>query len=51
MALRDLLNLSENKKKLGISEERIEAVMPIIRKYAAWWREYPDLFIDFLVRG
>ena len=51
MALQDLLDLSTSRKKIGISEERINAVMPIIRKYTAFWREYPDLFVDFLVRG
>ena len=44
MALQDLLDLSTNRKKIGISEERINAVMPVIRKYTAFWREYPDLF-------
>ena len=51
MALKDLLDLSQTRKKIGISEERITAVLPIIRQYAAFWREYPDLFVDFLVRG
>lgn len=51
MALKDLLDLSTQHKKIGISEERIEAVMPILRKYIAFWREYPDLFVDFMVRG
>ena len=51
MALQDLLDLSTNRKKIGLSEERINAVMPVIRKYTAFWREYPDLFVDFLVRG
>ena len=51
MALQDLLDLSQTRKKIGISEERITAVLPIIRQYAAFWREYPDLFVDFLVRG
>lgn len=51
MALQDLLDLSQNRKKIGLSEERINAVLPIIRKYVAFWREYPDLFVDFLVRG
>nr|DAF37563.1 MAG TPA: hypothetical protein [Caudoviricetes sp.] len=51
MALQDLLTLSSSKKKIGISEERIEAVKPLLRKYAALWREYPDLFVDFLVYG
>ena len=51
MALQDLLNLSTSKKKIGLSEERINAVLPTVRKYAAFWREYPDLFVDFMVRG
>jgi hypothetical protein len=51
MALQDLLDLSTQKKKIGISPERVEAVLPIIRKYVAFWREYPDLFVDFMVRG
>lgn len=51
MALQDLLDLSTSRKKIGLSEERINAVIPIIRKYTAFWREYPDLFVDFLVRG
>ena len=51
MALQDLLDLSTSRKKIGLSEERVEAVMPIIRKYTAFWREYPDLFVDFMVRG
>ena len=50
MALQDLLDLSGNRKKIGISPERVEAVKPIIRKYVAFWREYPDLFVDFMVR-
>ena len=51
MALQDLLDLSAQRKKIGLSEERVEAVMPIIRQYTAFWREYPDLFVDFMVRG
>lgn len=51
MALQDLLDLSQSHKKIGLSEERINAVMPVIRKYTAFWREYPDLFVDFMVRG
>ena len=50
MALQDLLDLSTSRKKIGLSEERVEAVLPIIRKYTAFWREYPDLFVDFMVR-
>ena len=51
MALQDLLDLSQARKKIGISEERVDAVLPIIRKYISFWREYPDLFVDFMVRG
>lgn len=51
MALQDLLDLSTQRKKIGLSEERVEAVLPVIRQYAAFWREYPDLFVDFMVRG
>ena len=51
MALQDLLDLSTQRKKIGLSEERINAVMPVVRQYVAFWREYPDLFVDFMVRG
>ena len=51
MALQDLLDLSTSRRKIGLSPERVEAVMPVIRKYIAFWREYPDLFVDFMVRG
>ena len=52
MALQDLLNLTNAKgnKKIGISEERIEAIKPVARQYIAFWREYPDLFVDFMQR-
>ena len=48
MALQDLLNLSSSSKKLGLSEERIAAIVPAARNYIAYWREYPDMFIDFM---
>lgn len=51
MALQDLLNISGGKRKIGISEERIEAIKPVIRQYIAYWREYPDMFVDFLQTG
>ena len=52
MALQDLLNLSNTKqKKIGLSEERIEAIKPHLRNYIAYWREYPDMFVDFLQTG
>ena len=50
MALADLmeLSLSKSTKKVGLSEERIKAQLPIIRQYVAYWREYPDMFVEFL---
>lgn len=50
MALADLLDVAQH-KKIGLSEERIAAAIPIMRKYTAFWREYPDLFVDFLIHG
>lgn len=53
MALQDLLNLSVKKQqqKIGLSEERIQAIVPEARKYISFWREYPDLFVDFMQTG
>ena len=53
MPLADLINVANpaNKNKIGISMERLEAVKPALREYIAFWREYPDLFIDFLQTG
>lgn len=49
MALADLIALSSSyTKKQGLSEERIRKQMPIIRDYIAYWREYPDMFVEFL---
>jgi hypothetical protein len=31
MALQDLLDLSSRRKKIGLSEERIEAIKPYLR--------------------
>lgn len=51
MALQDLLVLSQQHQKIGLSEERVRAIIPIARDYISFWREYPDLFVDFMVRG
>lgn len=53
MALQDLLELSthSSQKKIGLSEERVAAIIPQLREYIAFWREYPDLFVDFLQTG
>lgn len=53
MALSELMGLSldKNQKKIGISLERVEAVKPQLRQYISFWREYPDLFVDFMQTG
>lgn len=51
MALADLLRQSDNARKVGLSEERIAAIIPALREYVAFWREYPDIFVDFMVHG
>ena len=50
MALAQLLELSSSRtnSKIGLSEERIKAQIPVVRQYVAYWREYPDMFVDFL---
>ena len=48
MALDHLLNLSNNNIKVGLSEERVQAMIPVAREYIAFWRSYPDLFVDFM---
>ena len=50
MALSDLLELSSSMemKKMGLSEERLRAAIPVGRQYIAFWREYPDMFVEFL---
>ncbi len=51
MALQDLLNLSGSTIKVGLSEERIAAIVPVFRQYISYWREYPDMFVDFMQTG
>lgn len=51
MALQDLLDLSHSKKKIGLSEERVRAIIPVARQYISLWREYPDKFVDFLLES
>ena len=48
MALQDLLNLSQSREKIGLSEERVMAIIPQARIAIAYWREYPDMFVDFM---
>ena len=43
------LNIERSAQKIGMSEERIQDILPTFRKYASFWREYPDLFIDMIL--
>ncbi len=51
MALKDLLDLSAHQEQCTseLTEERIKAIIPQARQYISFWREYPDLFVDFLL--
>lgn len=49
MKLQDVLNLQQKRKKVGLSEERVRAIIPIAREYISFWREYPDMFVDWLL--
>lgn len=48
--LKSLLKVNKIGDKIGISKERIAEVKEPIRKYIAFWREYPDLFVDFMIQ-
>lgn len=39
---------AENQFKLGISEERVAAQLQPLRNLISFFREYPDIFIDFI---
>lgn len=48
MSLQNLLDLTSSRQstKIGISEERLRAAMPELRNAIAYYRVYPDIFID-----
>lgn len=50
MSLASLLDLkaSHNIKKDDISEERLRAALPQLKKQIAFYRAYPDIFVDDL---
>ena len=53
MALQDILLVSQKDitKKQGLSEERLHAQLNNLRTMISFYREYPDLFVDFLQDG
>lgn len=46
--LHSLIKVNAKIQKIGISQERLEACMPVLRQQISFWREYPDLFVDFM---
>lgn len=49
MNLQELLALSElHSVKVGLSEERLKAQLGNLRNLISFYREYPDLFVDYL---
>lgn len=49
MALQDLIGLTgRDGNKIGLSEERVMACIPVARQYISYWREYPDMYVDFM---
>lgn len=52
MTLQEVLAVSQiNHNKIGLSEERARKVLPVVRDYISYWREYPDMFVDFMQTG
>ena len=53
MSLQNLLDLSSEHNlgiKQGISEERLKNQLPYLRNMIAFYREYPDLLVDFMLQ-
>ena len=50
MNLKELLKLSSDReyKKQGISEQRLLKDIEGLRKLVAYFRQYPDIFVDFI---
>lgn len=49
MSLESILRYTKQKDiiKIGLSQDRIDAQMDNIRALIAFFREYPDLYVDF----
>lgn len=52
MSLASILELSSSKdsQKQGLSEERLKAQLPYLRNMVSFFREYPDLLVDYMKR-
>ena len=54
MSLKNLLDLSSSREDLGLkqglSEERANNQLDKLRNLFAFYREYPDLLVDFMLK-
>lgn len=41
--------VGESVRKIDVTPDRVRAVKPILKQYISFWREQPDIFVDFLV--
>ena len=49
MSLQSLMDLSDKYDiKVGLSEERLKEQLPYLRNQIAFYREYPDLLVDYM---
>lgn len=51
MSLANLITLSQNKEKENnkiITEERLKKQLPNLRNLISFFREYPDLLVDYI---
>lgn len=52
MGLSNLMQIYDSKawqsSGTTLNVERIKRVLPILRQYVAYWREYPDMFVEFM---
>jgi hypothetical protein len=48
MALADLLSIKKENQRVEITEELLESNLEEYRKVIAYWRMYPDRFVDYL---
>lgn len=50
MSLQDILTISSEKgyKKKGLSEQRLRENLPQLKNLIGFFRQYPDIFVDFI---
>lgn len=49
MSLKNLMEMSNKfEEKVGLSEERLKAQLPHLRNLISFYREYPDLLVDYM---